>query len=87
MSLKNGSEALIPNALACGAVKLTISEMSAPATNDLNSLPFLSGPPVRISTLTSSLASISVNATFNSSRVSLFNALRAAGLEIASTAI
>ena len=45
----------MPNALASGAVKFTISEISAPATKDLNSLPFLSGPPVKLTTLTSSI--------------------------------
>ena len=60
---------------------------SAPATNDLNSLPFLSGPPVKMTALISSFASISLKHTFNSSRVSLFNAFNAAGLEIANTAI
>ena len=87
INLKNGSEALIPNARASGAVKFTISAISAPATNDLNSLPFLSGPPVKMTALISSFASISLKHTFNSSRVSLFNALSAAGLEIARTAI
>ena len=87
INLKNGTEALIPKALASAAVKFTISEISAPATKDLNSLPFLSGPPVKITTLMSSLASISVNAVFNSSNVSLFNAFNAAGLEIVRTAI
>ena len=72
INLKNGAEALIPKARACAAVKLTISAISAPATNDLNALPFLSGPPVKITTLTSSLASISVKTVFNSSSVSLF---------------
>ena len=80
--MKNGTEALIPNALASGAVKFTISAISAPATKDLNALSFLSGPPVKITTLISSLPSISVKAVFNSSNVSLFNAFNAAGLEM-----
>ena len=77
----------MPNARASAAEKFTISEMSAPATKDLNSFPFLSGPPVRMTTLTSFIASISVRATFSSSRVSLFNAFSAAGLLIARTAV
>ena len=85
--MKNGTEALIPNALASGAVKFTISAISAPATKDLNALSFLSGPPVKITTLISSLPSISVKAVFNSSNVSLFNAFNAAGLEMVRTAI
>ena len=87
INLKNGTEAFIPNALASAAEKLTISAMSAPATKDLNSLPFLSAPPVKITTLISSLPSISVRTVFSSSNVSEFNAFNAAGLVIVRTAI
>ena len=80
-NLKNGSEALIPKARPSAAEKFTISEMSAPATNDF------SPAPVRITTLMSSLPSISVRTSFNSVSVSLFRAFNAFGLLIVSTAI
>ena len=66
---------------AVSAEKFTISEMSAPATNDF------SPAPVRITTLMSSLPSISVRTSFNSVSVSLFRAFNAFGLLIVSTAI
>ena len=79
-SLKNGTDARIPKALASGAVKLIISEISAPATNDF------SPAPVKITTLMSSLPSISVSTSVSSSNVSEFRALSAFGLLIVRTA-